>query len=125
MPGIDQMPEGSFHSEADADKRSVHFDTEEVRNLRFRRRFGYFVAVDKVTRTGVRNIPKQIETRFFRPLPLRGRGALLRRHAASVSLRSAPFGCCRGSRGGALRLLLAFEPQHSSPKVIHQKKKPS
>ena len=67
------MPEGSFHSEADADKRSVHFDTEEVRNLRFRRRFGYFVAVDKVTRIGMRNIPKQTETRFFRPLPLRGK----------------------------------------------------
>ena len=52
------MPVGSLDSEADG----IGFD----RNRTFRglgcpqRRFGYFAAVGKVTRIGMRNIPKEI-----------------------------------------------------------------
>ena len=52
----DQIPVGSFHSEADG---IVFYRNSTFRGLGCpQRRFGYFVAVDKVTRVGTRNNPQ-------------------------------------------------------------------
>jgi len=65
------MPEGSLDSEADGIN---HIGISTHRGLGCpQRRFGYFVAVDKVTRPGGRNTPKQMKTSFAPPCRFSGK----------------------------------------------------